>query len=127
LYPCLHGTKLAACIQNSGYIYTSSDSGSTWTRQNALEEEYGFTSIVSSSDGARLAVMSEGGDYIFSSSDTGVTWSKRVGMDPGIDSYSLYSITISGEGSDTKIAAGGYGQDDTGYYRAYVYTVTLSE
>jgi len=104
------GTKLAAVVQ-SGLIYTSTNSGVTWTeRTNAGGGVTGeslsksWRSITSSSDGTKLAaVVSEG--YIYTSTDSGASWTQRTPVGSG----GLQSITSSSDG--TKLAAvvsGGY-------------------
>ena len=50
------GTKLVAGL---GYIYTSADSGVTWTQTSA--PGWGQWSVASSADGARLVAAAEGG------------------------------------------------------------------
>jgi len=65
------GTKLAAVIDN-GTIYTSTDSGATWTeRTKGTNRQWRF--ITSSSDGTRLAAVAHD-DHIYTSNDSGVTW-----------------------------------------------------
>ena len=64
------GTNLAAVVGGmaNGYIYTSTDSGVTWTeRTSAGSRRWG--SITSSTDGTRLAVATWG--YIYTSTDSG--------------------------------------------------------
>jgi photosystem II stability/assembly factor-like uncharacterized protein len=53
------GTKLAFG-DNGGYIYTSTDSGATWTERTTMGSNQ-WISIASSSDGTKLAA---GGLYI---------------------------------------------------------------
>lgn len=65
------GTKLAAV---SGYIYTSADSGATWTA-NTTSGSRNWYSIASSADGTKLAAVVYGG-YIYTSADSGVTWAE---------------------------------------------------
>lgn len=70
------GTKLAATGQ-SGYIYTSTDSGVTWTAKVGAGI-HSWASIASSSDGTKLAAVEYGG-YIYTSTDSGTTWVMRTG------------------------------------------------
>ena len=72
------GTKLVAvCSEdpadeaNSGYIFTSADSGATWTQTGPQEN---WTSVASSSDGAKLVAVA---DCIYTSSNYGATWTQR--------------------------------------------------
>jgi photosystem II stability/assembly factor-like uncharacterized protein len=59
------GTKLAAVVL-FGYIYTSTDSGATWTeRQPITGSTRAWQSITSSSDGTKLAAVADYGRYIY--------------------------------------------------------------
>jgi len=60
------GTKLAAAVQG-GYIYTSIDSGVTWTPSTAGGSQQ-WQSIASSADGTKLAAVVYSG-FIYTSSD----------------------------------------------------------
>ncbi len=93
------GTKLAAVVYR-GSLYTSTNSGVTWTDRSV--GGYSWNSITSSSDGTKLAKVASGG-HIWTSTDSGASWTKRT--DPG--SRSWYSITSSSDG--TKLAAPVYG------------------
>jgi hypothetical protein len=55
-----------------GGIYTSSDSGDTWTLTSARMDGY-WSSITSSADGTKLAVVDDV-DGIYTSRDSGGTW-----------------------------------------------------
>ncbi len=105
------GTKLAA-IAYYGYIYTSADSGTTWTEQTASGSR-GWTSIASSSDGTKLAAVVDG-SYIYSSTDSGVTWIAQ----PSTGLSSVKSIASSSDGTRLVIAAS--------YYGGYILTSTDS-
>ena len=62
------GTNLVAGM-DTGYIYTSIDSGVTWTaRQTDTDRQW--RSVASSSDGTKL-VASAYGNYIYTSTDLG--------------------------------------------------------
>ena len=108
------GTKLVAVDYGSdvagGYIYTSIDSGATWTRRTSAGAQNWYP-ITSSSDGTRLAAAVGGwdGGYIYTSSDSGVNWYTNDGSS-GINYWN--SITSSSDGR--KLAAGTW--DD------YIYT-----
>ena len=102
------GTKLAA-IDNAyggGYIYTSTDSGVTWTEQTAAGKRT-WKSIASSSDGAKLAAV-EGGvtGGIYTSTDSGVTWTEQTAA----GKRTWKSIASSFDG--TKLAAISYEYDN---------------
>jgi photosystem II stability/assembly factor-like uncharacterized protein len=105
------GTKLVAA-PSTGYIYTSSDSGVTWTEQTGSGSR-SWTDLTSSSDGIKLAAVSGGATtgYIYTSTNSGVTWTQRSPLTASTP-RNWYSITSSSDG--TKLAAGvNYG---------YVYT-----
>ena len=103
------GTKLVAAV-NSGYLYTSTDSGATWTaRMNDTTRSW--LAIASSSDGAKLVAAVNSG-YLYTSTDSGVTWTPRM-TDSG---RAWYSIASSADG--TKLAAVVRGE--------YIYTSTDS-
>ncbi|MFA6158770.1 MAG: hypothetical protein WC763_04095 [Candidatus Paceibacterota bacterium] len=86
------GTRLAAVVTN-GQIYTSTDSGSTWT---ARESNRNWRGITSSADGTKLAAFVQNGQ-IYTSTDSGVTWTARD------SNRTWYGITSSADG--TKLAA----------------------
>lgn len=64
-----NGAKLAAVVWN-GQIYTSTDSGVTWTPRDLLRN---WISVASSSDGTTL-IAAEGGGHLFVSTDSGISW-----------------------------------------------------
>ena len=57
------GTKIAACV-NNGYIYTSSDSGATWTEQTALGSKR-WGSLVINKDDCIFAIAAMGAVNVF--------------------------------------------------------------
>ena len=69
------GTKLAAGVWN-GYIYTSIDSGATWT-QATSDAPRRWRSIATSFDGIKLAAVANGG-YIYTSTNSGATWTQAT-------------------------------------------------
>jgi len=75
-----NGEKLAAAVAE-GHLYTSSNSGATWTdRSTATGSEIAgnkiWYSIAMSDDGTKLAaVVFEG--HLYTSSDSGETWTNR--------------------------------------------------
>ena len=93
------GTKLAAVV-SGGYIYTSTNSGVTWTEATSAGSR-AWSSITSSSDGTKLAATIGGydDDYIYTSTDSGATWTEQTSA----GSRNWYSITSSSDG--TKLAA----------------------
>lgn len=66
------GTKLAA-VQLEGRIYTSSDSGGSWTARESMRN---WVAVTSSADGTKLAATVRDGQ-IYTSNDSGVTWTPR--------------------------------------------------
>jgi photosystem II stability/assembly factor-like uncharacterized protein len=127
------GTKLAAVNRstkigqgnytNGDHIYTSTDSGVTWTEQQGTPL-LKWSSITSSADGTKLAATdgysTSNGGYIYTSTDSGVTWTVRMGD----TEREWQSITSSADG--TKLAAvdepAVYGDGNGGY----IYTSTDS-
>jgi hypothetical protein len=88
------GTKLVA--MSGPQVYTSSDSGATWTPVNAgLCNCVPVAGVVSSADGAVLMAAS---DVISISSDFGVTWAQ-----PNVQVSWWSAVACSGDG--TKLAA----------------------
>ena len=90
------GTKLAAVAVN-GQIYTSTDSGATWTSRDSNRA---WRSIASSADGTKLAAAPSN-SLIYTSTDSGVTWTARD------SNRGWRSIASSADG--TKLVAGVYG------------------
>jgi hypothetical protein len=86
------GTKLAAVVSN-GNIWTSADSGDSWTSRASAGD---WTGIASSSDGTKLAAVVYNGN-IWTSTDSGDSWT------PGASPKNWQSIASSSDG--TKLAA----------------------
>ncbi len=82
-----------------GNIFTSSDYGLTWIRQDNAGSRY-WKGVTSSSDGKILHAVSYPGD-IYRSEDFGVTWKKITCCD-------RYWWTISSSGDGEKIVAAEY-------------------
>ena len=93
------GTKLAAGAYG-GSIYTSSDSGATWTQQTAAGSRY-WTGIAVSSNGTKLAAGAYSGS-LYTSTDSGATWTEQTAA----GSRNWRDIAMSSDG--TKLAAGVY-------------------
>ncbi len=80
------GTHLAA-VGTSGsneYLFTSSDSGKTWT-QATTTNSFTWNGVVSSNDGTHLLAWgapnsSQTGTNIYTSTDSGVTWTEQTGQ-----------------------------------------------
>jgi hypothetical protein len=119
------GTKLVALApasgssggrgstSTSGYIYTSTDSGVTWTLRDTSAS--GWTSVASSADGTKLVAVEAGvsdrglpipGGYIYTSTDSGVTWTLQASAPLA----RWISVASSADGSKLIAADGGPGQ-----------------
>ena len=90
------GTKLVAAV-NGGLIWTSTDSGSTWTARGSTQN---WQAVSSSSDGTKLVAVVNGG-LIWTSMDSGATWTSRGGA----GNQMWFSVASSADG--TKFFAGG--------------------
>ena len=80
------------------YIYTSIDSGGTWTNNGKSSGNNGWRSVASSSDGSRLVAVGDNGDgngKISTSSDSGATWVARTGA----GSHNWKFVASSSDGS----------------------------
>ena len=104
-----NGTKLAAVVWGGGYIYTSTDSGATWTQATSAGSR-DWISIASSSDGTKLAAL--GGCYIYTSTDSGASWTQAT------NDATRYWMFITSSSDGTKLAAV--------VYNGYIYTSTDS-
>jgi hypothetical protein len=67
------GMKIISAVATNGYIYTSSDRGTTWTEQTASGSR-NWRAVSTSADGAYLAAVADN-DRIYVSADSGATWS----------------------------------------------------
>jgi hypothetical protein len=77
------GTKLVAVNWGAsldGHIYTSTDSGVTWSANNNAPSAV-WSSVASSADGTKL-VAAANGVGIYTSTDSGVTWSANNNAPP---------------------------------------------
>ena len=116
------GSKLVAGI-STGYIYTSADSGATWTQRTSPNSQLYWGAIALSGDGSQL-VAADGYDtdtnsgYIYTSPDLGVTWSVR----PSVPEGSTFSIATSSDGTKMVAVQSLGGQA----VPAYIYTSTDS-
>jgi hypothetical protein len=104
------GTKLVATDRGIGptgfgYIYTSTDSGISWTTNSNSSGAQNWRSVTSSADGKTLAAVvyprngAGAGGYIYTSTDYGVTWTQTSAGQKW-----WQCITSSSDG--TKLAAG---------------------
>ncbi len=91
------GSKLVAAGWLGGRIYTSTDSGQTWT---ARESNRNWFAVASSSDGTKL-VAAEYNGQLYTSDDAGVTWTARD------SARQWFGVASSADGS--KLVASVYG------------------
>ncbi len=92
------GRKLAAVGPGAYSVYTSTDSGTTWTQRESIGSAW--YSIASSADGSKLVAV---GSYIYTSTDSGVTWATHV------ISQSWSAVASSSDGSKlVAVVHGGY-------------------
>jgi len=66
------GMEIVSAVASNGYVYTSSDRGSTWTEQTAAGSR-NWRAVASSADGVHLVAAADN-DHIYVSSDSGTTW-----------------------------------------------------
>jgi hypothetical protein len=83
-----NGEKLVAVSQSftnyntnptsygSGVIYTSTNSGASWTSRSAAAGQLNWNAVASSSDGAKLVAAVYGGK-IYTSANSGASWTSR--------------------------------------------------
>ena len=82
------GTKLAATVSSEN-IWTSTDSGATWTERSPGGSAQRWHGIASSSDGKKLAAVINSGN-IWTSHDSRVVWREVL---PG-DDTNMYSTKL---------------------------------
>ena len=100
------GTKLVSTVKG-GQIYTSVDSGVTWTPRAGILGSLNWSSVASSTDGTKLVAtvgdtVSATGN-IYTSTDSGVTWN----IQNGSGNREWVSVASSADG--TKLIAAVYG------------------
>jgi len=105
------GTKLAACALDE-YIYTSTNSGVTWSTNSNSSGIKNWREICSDSTGTKLAACVNN-EYIYTSTDSGVTWSTNSNSS-GIKNWRA----ICSDSTGTKLAACALDE--------YIYTSTNS-
>lgn len=90
------GAKLVVVIGN-GTIYTSTDSGATWTARDSARN---WSDVASSEDGTKLVAV-VGTGQIYTSTDSGATWTAR-------DSVRAWTDVCSSADGTTLLAAADY-------------------
>lgn len=105
------GNKLVVVGNDTG-IYTSTNSGTTWTL-SPFTGGMDFTSVASSTDGVKLATANFDGYGILVSTNSGATWQFT-----SVPSYQYYAIASSADGTKLEAArySGGplYGSTNSG-------------
>jgi len=97
------GTKLVAVYgdNNSGSIYTSTNSGANWTHQTNAPTNVEWQGVASSADGVKLVAGATAYGGIYTSTNSGKTWiSNNV---PNSSNYYWWNVASSADG--TKLAA----------------------
>jgi len=113
------GVKLVAVVYSGG-LYTSTDSGATWSVRAAAGTRE-WTSVASSSDGTKLVAVATNagsGTQIQVSADSGATWTARSVANE------WYMVASSADG--VKLVAIGYVSDGMGGGEMYAYTSSNS-
>ena len=98
-------SALLAATVSSGSIYTSADSGASWT-EDATAGARSWVSIAMSADGQRLAAVEGSGDTydddacsvygsLWTSSDFGASWTEQAGL----GSECWRGVATSGDGA----------------------------
>lgn len=103
------GVKLAIAVQND-YVYTSINSGGSWTKQTNSGARV-WSGITSSSDGVKLAASVSSDTHVYTSTDSGATWATRNSTIAGD------CICGSSDGTKLYIASNGsyvYASTDSG-------------
>lgn len=102
------GTKVIAV--GDTYLWTSTDSGATWTQQTNAGQRPWF-GVASSADGTILLAGVYNNGYLYSSVNSGVTWTQETNA--GVRNW--YQVRLS-QGGDRAISTG---------YGGYLYTGQL--
>ena len=100
------GVKIVAAV-NGGYLYTSADSGVSWSPR-AVDASRLWTAVASSADGTKLVALASTGE-IHTSADYGLTWVRRVS-----GQSSWISVACSADG--TRLVAADVGASAAGGY-----------
>jgi hypothetical protein len=90
-------------VVTEGQIYTSGDSGTTWTPHDSNRD---WAAVASSADGTKLVAAVNGG-RIYTSSDSGATWTPR---ESGSVSWTeaVNEVLNSAAGTTTKTFTNGW-------------------
>lgn len=91
------GNRQVVAVDYVGYIYTSTDSGVTWTQRESARQWFG---VASSSDGTKLVAVVYFGQ-IYTSTNSGVTWTPRES--------NRYWTAVASSSDGTQLVAAVYG------------------
>jgi hypothetical protein len=108
--------KLVATV-NGGGIYTSTNSGITWTQQTNAPN-MGWNGVASSTDGSKLAAITFPGG-IYTSTNSGAVWTQT-----SASNQEWYAVASSADG--TKLVAAGGNINPPQNYNREVYLSTNS-
>jgi hypothetical protein len=86
---------LAACQYPTGYIFTSTNSGSTWTQTSAPQKNW--SAITSSSDGTIIAASVFTAGFVYTSINSGSNWT-QISPPSGAPTGDYNTITSSSDG-----------------------------
>jgi hypothetical protein len=100
----------------SGDVWTSTDSGATWTDQTALSPAHGgaWNSVASDASGTNLVAVTQGlGVFgpgaIWTSTDAGLTWTNSTAGDAAMGNQSWSSVASDATGKKLVAAGSGAG------------------
>jgi len=120
------GTRLVAVAGYPQSLYTSIDSGATWTAQsNGIPNGNFWGSVASSADGTRLAAAANPG-AIYTSTNSGATWTAQTNGLPNGGTNSWISIASSADGTKLVVAPGSPPGYSVGGPKGPIYTSTNS-
>jgi hypothetical protein len=106
------GTKLAASCGDYTPVFTSTNSGATFTEHS--DSSYTVNSLASSADGTKLAVAAPGYD-IFTSTNSGATWVDQPESLGVVDDLGWWSIACSTNGAEIVAVAKNVGFTQGGW------------
>ena len=100
--------------QNTYYLWTSSDYGSTYTQDTSIGTQLNWQGVEMSDDGSvQAAWCSVSTDALYTSADTGATWTIR---DPTGNSAAWADVAINGDGTRMTAVSRDTGATNGGIY-----------
>jgi len=105
----------AVAVPDSGYIYTTTNSGTTWTARTG-PGSLAWKDVTLSTDGTKLVAVAENGgaNAMYTSTDSGVTWTSRAVT----DNWYRY-VASSSDGSKVYALSGSH--DSEGYMAVFLF------